>query len=141
MKEKNKRKSNKLQSRPAPRARIQQRAFSVVELLVVIAIIGIITAIAVPALTDMTGETEIAKDKRNAQNVATVYNTAVAAAATPTNLSREDISGAIDALQNGVHGSGFFGESLFLVDITDEEQPGAETYLKLEDGVMSLTGF
>ena len=46
--------------------------FSLVEMLVVIAVIGIIAAIAVPTIGNITEQANNSKAKRNAQNLASV---------------------------------------------------------------------
>ena len=55
--------------------------FSLVEMLVVIAVIGIIAAIAVPTIGNITEQANNSKAKRNAQNLASVCASAVAAGA------------------------------------------------------------
>lgn len=108
--------------------------FSLVEMLVVIAVIGVITAIAVPAISSITSEAESAKVLRNAQNIASVYNAAVAAGAS---LNTTDPGTAITSLQGGVTGSGSFSNATFLVDITDEEATKAAATLALANGIMT----
>ena len=56
--------------------------FSLVEMLVVIAVIGIIAAIAVPTIGNITSQANASKAKRNAQSLASVCASAVAAGAT-----------------------------------------------------------
>src|SRR5210317_2020163 len=56
--------------------------FSLVEMLVVIAVIGIIAAIAVPTIGSITAQANENKAKRNAQNLASVYSSAIAAGST-----------------------------------------------------------
>lgn len=75
------------------------RAFSLVELLVVIAVIAIIAAIAIPTIADVSGSANAAKSRRNAQNVASLYNAAVAAGY-PSAAS--DVPSAIDAVTVGI---------------------------------------
>lgn len=53
--------------------------FSIVEMLVVIAIIGVVSAIAIPLISDFTEQAEDIKAKRNAQNLVTSYASALAA--------------------------------------------------------------
>lgn len=54
-------------------------AFSLVEMLVVIAVIGILAAIAVPNIGKINGAAEASKNRRNAQQLASVCNAAQAA--------------------------------------------------------------
>jgi type IV pilus assembly protein PilA len=111
--------------------------FSLVELLVVIAVIGIMAAIAIPIISNINQNATIAKDKRNAQNIANVFGAAMAAGATvPTG----SVSAAVDDLQTGRNGIGQFSSTLFKVNISDAEQPGAEAYLSMSGGVLNYNG-
>ena len=76
-----------------------QSAFSLVELLVVIAVIAVIAAIAIPNISGITQQAAKSSGKRNAQNLASV--SAAAAAAGYTNIAA-DMTGAINALTNGI---------------------------------------
>ena len=115
--------------------------FSLVEMLVVIAVIGVITAIAVPAISSITSEAETAKVQRNAQNIASVYNSAVAAGAA---LSTNDKNAAIVSLQGGVNGTGSFANASFVVDIdgapatATSEAGKAAAEITLTDGIMTF---
>lgn len=65
-----------------------------IELLVVIAVIGIIAAIAIPNIGNLTAGADIAKDRRNAQNLASVFSAARA--------SGYDASAATDVIAVGL---------------------------------------
>ena len=104
--------------------------FSLVEMLVVIAVIGIIAAIAVPTIGNITEQANNSKAKRNAQNLASVCASAVAAGATFGSTSVGDI---VDALvDTGVTGSvaSGFNNTLFKVpNLSDTEKGNAEKHL------------
>lgn len=76
-----------------------QKGFSLVELLVVIAVIAIIAAIAIPNIAGITGAANQAKAQRNAQNIVSTYNAAIAAGLTN---APADLTAAIDLITNGV---------------------------------------
>ena len=54
----------------------KRRGFSLVEMLVVISVIGIIAAIGVPAIGNITDKADTEGAKRNAQSIASLYNSA-----------------------------------------------------------------
>ena len=54
------------------------KGFSLVEMLVVIAVIGIIAAIAIPSIGSISTAAQDATKKRNAQNLASVYQSGLA---------------------------------------------------------------
>ncbi len=54
-------------------------AFSLVEMLVVIAVIGVITAVAIPTVSRIKETAQDANQRRNAQNLLSVYSAAQAA--------------------------------------------------------------
>ena len=54
------------------------KGFSLVEMLVVIAVIGIIAAIAIPSIGSINASAQTATAKRNAQNLASVYQSGLA---------------------------------------------------------------
>ena len=58
---------------------ISQRGFSLVEILAVISIIGIISGVAIPSISSFIDSADDAKTRRNIQNVATTYSSALAA--------------------------------------------------------------
>jgi len=55
------------------------RAFSIVELLVVIAVIGVVAAIAIPNIVNIVYQAKASVAQRNAQNIASTANDALAA--------------------------------------------------------------
>lgn len=103
-----------------------QKGFSLVELLVVIAVIAIIAAIAIPNIAGITGAANTAKAQRNAQNLASTYNAAIAAGYGGTNSE----TGAITAVTNGI--SVVIGNTTnyFKVDgLSSAESTAAQAYL------------
>ena len=85
-------------------------AFSLVELLVVIAVIAIIAAIAIPNIANITGGAQTAADARNAQNLASTYNAAIARGM-PTNAAT-DVASAVTIITNGTN----VQDTIFRVD-------------------------
>jgi len=72
--------------------------FSLVELLVVIAVIAVIAAIAIPNIAGITGAAGDSKTLRNAQTVASIFNSARAAGYNANIATADD---AIDAVATG----------------------------------------
>lgn len=70
-----------------------------VELLVVIAVIAIIAAVAIPNIAEVSGSANVAKSRRNAQNLASIYNAAIAAGY-PS--AATDVGSAVDAATMGI---------------------------------------
>ena len=58
---------------------IQGAGFSIVEMLIVIAVIGIISAIAIPGISDISKRAKDANIRRNAQNLNSIYASAQSA--------------------------------------------------------------
>jgi len=108
--------------------------FSLVEMLVVIAVIGIMAAIAIPTIGNMTASAKANKDKRNAQNVASVWSAAVAAGYTVTETTEQ---AAVDKLQGGITAAENDLGSVFKCDLTDAEEAGAIAKLTLADGLLT----
>ena len=115
----------------------KKKGFSLVELLVVIAVIGVIAAIAIPAMTGIFGNSRQAKAKRNAQNLASVYASAVAAGST---ITATDVPTAMAAIVTGTTGQGAFASSNFRVQLDIDEQGAADDYLVWENGTLQYTG-
>lgn len=112
--------------------------FSLVEMLVVIAVIGIIAAIAVPNIGRINDAADQSKDMRNAQNLASVCAAAQAAGhdfvggsvtATVDNI----VSGATINAPGNPFNTTFFG----VPNMSDAEQTGAESYLGLQNGMLT----
>ena len=84
------------------------KGFSLVEMLVVIAVIGIVAAIAVPSIGSITGSAHAATDKRNAQNLASIYQSGVAGGIA---WGATDVATATAAVQTGATNTDgvFFG--------------------------------
>jgi prepilin-type N-terminal cleavage/methylation domain-containing protein len=96
--------------------KVKTAGFSLVELLVVIAVIGIMAAIAIPMISNINSNATAAKNKRNAQNIASVYGAACAAGSTDV-LAATDVAGIVTALQGGKPGAGQFGTTTFRVSV------------------------
>ena len=104
--------------------------FSLVEMLVVIAVIGIIAAIAVPTIGSITKQANENKAKRNAQNLASVYSSALAAG---SSVSGADAATIVSALVTGVTGADSFSDTYFQVpNMSADEQTNATAYLAID---------
>jgi len=113
------------------------RAFSLVELLVTIAVIAIIAAIAIPNIGNITQSADITKTRRNAQNLAFVYNAAISAGM-PTNAA-SDLPGAIELITNGINTTNGNIVQFFSVDgLTPRESSNAASFLLFVGGTIRI---
>ena len=108
--------------------------FSLVEMLVVIAVIGIIAAIAVPTIGNITEQANNSKAKRNAQNLASVCASAVAAGAdlgTSTNVS-SIVNQLVSPGLTGSKDSGFDSTVFKVPNLTGTERMAASQHLSYD---------
>ncbi len=119
---------------------ILKAGFSLVEMLVVIAVIGIMAAIAVPTIGNMTTQAKENKAKRNAQSAASVWASAQAAGAT-LSPATADADGCVAVLNGGVYGDAAsgFGTTQFKVTMSAAEQALAAAKLTYNSTDNSLT--
>ena len=91
------------------------------ELLVVIAVIGILAAIALPALTGVFNTSTNAKAHRNAQMICSVYSTARAAGAS---IQGATIPAITNSLVTGVAGRTPFADTKFALSPLSPKEIG-----------------
>ena len=109
--------------------------FSLVEMLVVIAIIGIITAIAIPNISNLNESAREAAAKRNAQTVASIMNAAIAAGASHTFSGSTSAADVIDAAEAGISPTDgvFKGKAFTSGPIDDDEEAKTASYLSWDN--------
>ncbi len=119
-------------------------AFSLVEMLVVIAVIGILAAIAVPNIGRINAAAEDSKDRRNAQQLASVCGAAAAAGydfvvvgghadgADPATLAGEIATGATIADTTSPFNGTFFG----VPNLSTDEIATAANYLQIANQML-----
>jgi|TARA_B110000116_G_C16772987_1_gene554304 prepilin-type N-terminal cleavage/methylation domain-containing protein len=108
--------------------------FSLVEMLVVIAVIGIIAAIAVPTIGNITEQANKSKAKRNAQNLASVCASAVAAGADLGSSSSVNsiVNQIVSPGLTGSTDSGFDSTVFKVPNLSDKEKMSASLHLSYD---------
>ena len=108
----------------------RHQGFSLLEMLLVIAVIGIISAIGIPALSSMNGMAGDATAKRNAQNLASVFASAIASGV-EWNVPQGTKAGAIAAVQAGTTSPA--GENFSVEGLSADAVNAAKPFLRYED--------
>ena len=113
---------------PSSKRNRLRSGFSLGELLTVIAVVGILAAIVLPTLSRVFESAEENGFKRNAQNIAQVYNSARMAGASLPDGS--DLDAVIQSLAQGVTGKGSLSSVTFQLGAIDQTQmTGAKQFL------------
>ncbi len=116
--------------------------FSLVEMLVVIAVIGIIAAIAVPNIGRINESAKEATNRRNAQNLASVYASANAAGhAFPGNTTAEIAAAIVTGHMIPENDQSPFAGTFFGVPgLSKTDLDNAATYLDIQGGQLIYKG-
>ena len=107
---------------------------SLVELLVVISVLGIISALFVPNIANISSQAHYAKNERNAQNIATLIASAKAAGVTNTWSTATQ---AITDLETGFSIPAADGSiELKISPMSEEEKIATAGYLQVVEGMI-----
>ncbi len=119
-----------------PKSR-SQRGFSLVEMLITIAVIAIIAGISVPMMSKVFTNSQDSAARRNAQTIAGVASSAVAAGSTAIN-DAADKNAAVELLTTGINGAGQFAENVFVINLDEDSRDQTLKYLEFKDGQLAF---
>ena len=112
------------------------RGFGLVEVIVAVCVLGVMTAIAVPAISKVTDSGKERRNMRVAQEFAMIANNAMAAGSTAVSEA-SSVAEALELLVNGVEGEGIFeGTEFRLPNVSIAEQNAAAHHLILDGGIL-----
>ena len=117
--------------------KIAKAGFSLVEMLVVIAVIGVIAAIAIPNIGNVNDAARQAAAKRNAQNIASVFNSGLAAG---VNWAATDVDTAVTNVLAGKTATdgAFSGKTFKVGAIPTDDVPRLKSYLRWDSDTATL---
>ncbi len=110
--------------------------FSLVEMLIVISVIGIIAAVAIPRITSINDSAKKSRNQRNAQELASMYQSASSAG---VNFMGNSLQSTVAKIVEGAEApaDSIMAGSIFRVPgLSAEVQKGAMDYLTYEDSVL-----
>lgn len=107
---------------------VSEQGFTLVEILAVIAIIGVMAAIAIPALGGLIERGETSTKKKNAQSIVNMYLAAKASGNTNTYANEGDAVNAITTMP-GLAGSGSLENNRFCTPMNSTAATDAQQYL------------
>lgn len=111
--------------------------FSLVELLVTISVMGIIAAIAIPGFANINGAARDTKDLRNAQTIANIASSALAAGYPAENIATKN--DLLARLQEGITvRQGAVSIDFSLSGMAPEDVQSAGNYLEVSEGTVRL---
>lgn len=110
--------------------------FGFVEVIIVISVIGIMTSIAIPAVSRVFARSETTRDSRNAQSLVSTFNAARAAGNNNSYSDAESAIGAVTTLP-GINGRGIYATCAFYVSMSGSEI--TEASAKIEPALSGST--
>ena len=119
------------------RGQRRRRGFTLTELMIALTIIGVTVAIATPMVGILGSSTSSSKTKRNAQRLAALAASAVAAGDEKLSAAR-NVRQAVDLLVNGiVIEEGLVGMKFKMTPMSKKEVDAVVGMLELEHGLLS----
>lgn len=121
-------------------SKASKKGFSLVEMLVVIAVIGVLTAIAIPMIGRINDQATLAKNNRNAQAVAAMFNAAKSAGIPDTALKDDGSDVKTKIIGKGISFTDpTTNKSLqFVLDMSSKEIDEAVKKLEFTNGSASV---